>query len=366
MIAQAFDSTSAVFKTCGSPFGAQVESVTDNLLLPSSEQSQAEDWHRNGLWVERPMSLETGAVFAGQQLTTDPQLERTVVYQHWTRRLDVFCIVGVLFPADKGNTGVLSVHRTGATGSFGDADLRQMRVLLPHMRRALGLRHRSRKTALEQSVALQAMGCIEAGILVVDASCTVLYANRAAKQILRSGREICMQGQRLQIEDPNLGNRLARLVREAMEKAARKTQLPGAALPVLRPGRLPITLLVSPWRVASAPMGLDQPAAMIFIRDPENSVSTAGEILRGLFGLTRTEAAIALAISQGHSPARIAADLCVGLGTVRTHLNQVLAKTATARQGALAALVARSVAGIALTPHPGHGACLGGEHSSSP
>lgn len=345
-VADAFASTSAVLKTCGGPLGPQLASVTDNLRISTQEQSWADHWHRNDLWVERSAQLELGQVFTSQSLMPDAQFERTGFYQDWTRRLDIYHMVGVLFPTGHGETGVLGVHRARAAGPYGEADRRALETLCPHVRRALTLRDRLGKTALAQSAALAALERIETGLLVVDACCTVLYANRAAEQLLESSREIRTQAQRLRIDDPGLNNRLARLVREAVRTAAGESHLPGTAIAVARPGRLPVTLLVSPWRATLAPADIAQPAAMIFIRDPEASGSATGQTLRELFGLTRAEAAIAVAIGEGQSLEHIATALGVGLGIVRTHLKKALDKTGTSRQAALAALVARSVAGI--------------------
>ncbi|CAM5278497.1 helix-turn-helix transcriptional regulator [Eoetvoesiella caeni] len=351
-IAKAFDSTSVVLKICGGPLGPQLTSVTDNLRISAREQSWADHWHRNDLWVERSALLDTGQVFTSRSLMPDAQFERTGFYQDWTRRLDIYHMVGVLFPSGHGETGVLGVHRIRAADPYGEADRRQLYALFPHVRRALALGDRLRESELAQSASLEALERIETGVLVVDASCTVLYANRAAEWLLESSLEIRVQGQRLGIDDPSLNNRLARLIREAEQTAAGRVHLPSPAMAVARSDRLPITLLVAPWRATWAPADIAQPAAMIFIRDPEISASATNQTLRELFGLTRAEAVIATAIGEGQSPERIAAALGVGLGTVHTHLKKALAKTGTSRQGALAALVARSVAGISIPAVP--------------
>jgi DNA-binding CsgD family transcriptional regulator len=83
----------------------------------------------------------------------------------------------------------------------------------------------------------------------------------------------------------------------------------------------------------------ERPAALVFIRDPEAPL--AATRLRELFGLTRTEAAVAAGLGDGKSLENIAADLGTGIGTVRTHLKRVLAKTGTHRQAQLVALLAR-------------------------
>jgi DNA-binding CsgD family transcriptional regulator len=65
--------------------------------------------------------------------------------------------------------------------------------------------------------------------------------------------------------------------------------------------------------------------------------------LRELFGLTRTEASVAAALGRGASLENIAANMGIGLATVRSHLKRILAKTGTHRQAETAALLARSV-----------------------
>lgn len=345
-VADAFGSPSAVLKTYDRELNPQLESATDNLRIGTREQSWAEHWHRHDLWVERSSLLDKGDVFTSQRLIPDAQFERTGFHQDWTRRLDIYHMVGVLFPGSNGGVGVLGVHRPRASGAYGEADCRQLKALFPHVQRALGLRLRFRDAALAQNAALDALDRIDTGVLVVDESGWVLYASRAAEQLLRSERDIRASGGRFRIDDPGLNDRLARLIREAVQTAGGKAQLPGAALAIPRVGRLPVTLLVSPWRAAWTPLDVGRPAAMIFLRDPERSESASAQTLRELFGLTRAEAAIALAIGQGQSLEQIAALSGVGIGTVRTHLKRALTKTDTHRQATLAALVARSVAGI--------------------
>ncbi|MHB9842278.1 helix-turn-helix transcriptional regulator [Paraburkholderia terrae] len=262
------------------------------------------------------------------------------------QQLNIYHMVGVLFPVGRDKTGVLGVHRLRAAGRYIESDCDELRHLFPHVQRALALRERLRHTVLAQGAAMDALERVDTGVLVVNASCVVLYANRAAERLLKSSSEIRTHLQCLCIDDPALNNRMARLVRDAVWTGDGKAHAPGAALAVPRPGRLPVTLLVVPWRENWTNDSASQPAASIFIRDPEASGPGACETLRELFGLTRAEAAIAVAIGEGQSLDQIAATFGVGLGTVRTHLKRALAKTGTSRQGALASLVARSVAGI--------------------
>ncbi|MFC4274569.1 helix-turn-helix transcriptional regulator [Achromobacter aloeverae] len=348
-IAATFSSSSAVLKTCGGAREPQLESVTDNLRIAPGERAWADYWHQNDLWVERSAQLKMGDVFTSQRLLTDVQFERTGFYQDWTRKLDIYHMVGVLFPVGKGEIGVLGVHRAKDAGPYGAADRHRLEALYLHVRRALGMRHRLHEIALAHHAAVDALERLDTGVMVVDASCTVLYANRAAEGLLRAAQGHRARDRRFCLDDPALNARLAKSVREAARIAEgqyHQYPRPGTAIAVPRTGRLPITLIVSPWKAEWAPADVARPAAMIFLRDPETSAPTAAQTSMELFGMTRAEATVAIAISQGASLESIAASLGVRLGTVPTHLKKALLKTGTQRQGALAALVARSVAGI--------------------
>ena len=61
--------------------------------------------------------------------------------------------------------------------------------------------------------------------------------------------------------------------------------------------------------------------------------------LRGAFGLTATEAEVALALVGGASASAIARDRAVSLETIRSHLKTIFAKTGTRRQAHLVALI---------------------------
>jgi DNA-binding CsgD family transcriptional regulator len=66
------------------------------------------------------------------------------------------------------------------------------------------------------------------------------------------------------------------------------------------------------------------------------------ETLRRLFGLTATEAKLAVEIGRGDTVAYIARAHRLRVATVRTHLAAIFAKTQTRRQAELAMLLART------------------------
>jgi len=75
----------------------------------------------------------------------------------------------------------------------------------------------------------------------------------------------------------------------------------------------------------------------LFARRDQNVI----ERLTRAFNLTRAEARLALWLAEGGSIAEYAQSAGISLGTARTHLKAVFAKTGAHRQSALASLVLR-------------------------
>jgi DNA-binding CsgD family transcriptional regulator len=70
-------------------------------------------------------------------------------------------------------------------------------------------------------------------------------------------------------------------------------------------------------------------AVVLTVHDPERAAQGRPEIWRKMFGLTCAEARVAVLTMRGLSDSMIASKLSIGIGTVRTHQKQLLAKTET-------------------------------------
>ena len=81
-------------------------------------------------------------------------------------------------------------------------------------------------------------------------------------------------------------------------------------------------------------------AVLLLVRDPAGTSPPAGALLIGLFGLTGAEARVATALLAADGPREVAAQLGIGLSTVRTHLHRLYDKTGTRRQAELVWLLA--------------------------
>jgi DNA-binding CsgD family transcriptional regulator/PAS domain-containing protein len=344
-IARTFGSISTALQLRNTRDGnVELLSLTDNLDLPLMADYRSHYW-RHDQWANRAAELGMSRVFASKDLISDAALARTEYCQDWLRRLGVFYVVGSVFPIAEDEICVFGAHRARAQGTYEEDEKRPVAEFLPHLRRALQLRSRLAAPAMEKNAALDALERTETATIVVARDGRILYANRRAEALLRGCEAIGVAGGRIALADRAAAERLRFLIRDAAGTAAGSTGGAGGAFAIPRADRLPLTMLVAPFRAAKNGMGTLSPAAILFIRDPERpSLSTLA--LEGLFGLTPTEASIAAAIAEGKSPDEISAANGVSLNTVRTHLKKILAKTGTSRQAELVALLLRSVAAL--------------------
>lgn len=340
-IAEAFGSTSTVLKLQADDARITLLECTDNLIVSARQQAWAEEWHRRDLWVERSVACGMSRVVTDEELVTPEEQKQSGFYQEWLRYLGIHHMLGAIFPAADGAIGVLGIHRAQEAGAYNVSERRQAALLLPHLQRALRLRQRLASASLAQEAGAQVLDRLEVGVLVVDDTCRVMYANMGAETILRENIEIAVMGRHLFIRDPVLQDELRSLVRNAIHTARGKVACPGAARAVPRDHRLPLAVEIAPLRPCLSPFGGQRPCALVLVRDPEAPIAV--QRLRDLFGLTQTEGAVATELTSGRSLKEIATQLGIGMATVRSHLKNILAKTNTHRQAELVALLARSI-----------------------
>jgi DNA-binding CsgD family transcriptional regulator len=316
---------------------------TDNLMVSEREASWAETWHRDDLWVQRSVAYGMSRVITDEDLVTPEEQAASGFYQEWLHHLGIYHMVGAVFPGVGNKIGVLGIHRPREGGAYTPGERRKVALILPHLQRALNLRQRLAAMRQTHAATLQALDRLDTGVLMVDRYCLIMQASAMAETLLRENREISTTAGRLLLAQPPLHDKLRAMVGAAIDTARGKATPLGSALSIPRAGRLPLAIEVTPLRPLASPVS-QQPAALIFIRDPEMPIATGS--LRELFGFTRTEAAVATLLAQGNSLDEIAIKICSGPATVRSHLKQIFAKTGTHRQAELVALVARSVSSV--------------------
>jgi DNA-binding CsgD family transcriptional regulator len=115
-----------------------------------------------------------------------------------------------------------------------------------------------------------------------------------------------------------------------------------------RSGVLPdLGLVVRAVSSAGGAEGRGIPSIAVFIRDPQQAAEPPQQVISRLYGLTPTEASLAMLLANGLNLDEAAAELSVSRNTARAHLRAVFAKTGVTRQSGLVRLILNSVASFA-------------------
>jgi len=294
-------------------------------------------------WVNGGRKFGLSTVLANKDFIDEADLINSEIYQEYARPLGIFYLVGALFPIGDGEVGAIGIHRPRNASAFDEPDKALVSSFLPHLQRALQIRHQLLTPTIEEQAGREALDRTATAMLVIGRDGHILLANRNAEKLIREADAIHSVGNRLAATGRGANSRLSGLIRDAADTAAGRGCSAGGMLVLERSDRLPLTALVAPFRPGQDGFGVSLPAAILFIRDPE-AQSPARDALQALFGLTPAEARVASALADGQSLQEIATSVNVTLNTVRTQVKSILAKTDTIRQSQLVGLLLRSVA----------------------
>lgn len=341
-IADAYNSPSTVLFVNSVQTGPLWLSSTQN-LDDTARLSHANHFHKVDVWAHRAALIEKSRIFISPELISDSAFAETEIYRDWGRHVGAFRVLGSVFDVANGALAIFGIHRSRQDPAFVAEDKTALSQVFPHVKRAVQLRHRLDGRSIDGEASMLALDHAGLAVLIVDRQSHVLYANRAALAVLKRGDALRAPLNRVGALTTALTNDLDALIHGAAVTAQGKGLKSGGALRVVRPGRLPVTIFVAPFRPTQGGFGSITPAAILLIRDPEQTTASS-QTLRELFGLTGTEAAVASLLAEGHSVEEVAIAQGVSLNTTRTHLKSILLKTGTNRQAELVALLLRSVA----------------------
>ncbi len=211
--------------------------------------------------------------------------------------------------------------------------------LAPHVLRSAGLRARMQQLAAHAAVGLSALEHVPQGMAVVDAQGRVLHMNHTAEALMATGGPCRVLQGCLQFGAAAEQARFVLLATAACAQgsAPRKAHVQQPAAGAFRvAGAEPaLTVSVIPLK-ASHPLAMfRQMHLALVVFAGTGVVGTANvdaPVLRELWGLTPTEARLALALTAGESLKAFADVEGCSWHTARTHLRNTMRKSGCNRQ----------------------------------
>jgi DNA-binding CsgD family transcriptional regulator len=225
---------------------------------------------------------------------------------------------------------------------FSASNLHLMRLLAPHLDRAVRLQMRLNVANLHTELISGALDQLTLGVIFLDQTGRRVWQNKRATEIAKHPNALNFSGTGM------IGCKASgtQSLRELVSRVIRAGQT--GLLAINRDaGSRPLLLVAMPLRAGNKHEHFDsgdsRAHVVIFITDPDRSDNFTVESLRRAFDLTHREAQMAIAIAQGQGLKMAARTTGVAVTTARSQLQQVFGKTGTNHQAELVALVHRTL-----------------------
>lgn len=299
----------------------------------------AQYYHRNPL-NGPAFRTHTGDVRQASTFDTFDEFVRSEFYAEWCRPLGLIdAIQGTM---DKSATGIALItcaHHID-DGPVRPDDLRRMRLVLPHLRRAFLIARLLDLHTVRADAFAEAMDGLSTGVFFVNPAGHLVHANAAGQAMLDARDPVMLSAGHLVTSE----HAMLEAVRQAFAAALDQTIVVDAPkVSVALAGRngrhftahvLPLTSGARKEAVTSAA------TAVMFLREATVDIPAAIGAASQLYSFTPAETRVLTALVEVGSAAALPGMLGVARRTVQTHLEHLFEKTGTKRQAELVRLIA--------------------------
>jgi DNA-binding CsgD family transcriptional regulator len=308
----------------------------------------SEVYARSNVWLQREeMFRFPGVVWTGADLVSESEARSNEHFQRWLAPQGLEQQVFGLLERHSSTAHYLYAARPAAAGPFNADEVTLLRRLLPYLQRSLRSGELLRRSQDVRRVATETLEIMPIGVIQVSLGGAVLAANRIAREVMAAKDVLTIGRSGLEVERDGRRTRFRDLIGDAMKRGHHNQRGLQMAFPVVRPhGRRPLSIAIMPVRLQSQNASWEEPAAVIFIGDPDRKSEIDESRLRQLYGLTNAEARVAALLACGHRLDEIAEMLDVAYETTRKHLKKVLSKAETDRQAELVRMIVTGPGGL--------------------
>jgi DNA-binding CsgD family transcriptional regulator len=229
--------------------------------------------------------------------------------------------------------GEFSMSRHESAGAGADRDVAVVRLLAPHIRRAVAISDVLNMQTIQIDTFESAFDLLQAGALFVDHDCKIIHTNRAARALLEKGSPIQSVHGELKTRLPQTSAALEKAVAVVEEPTVGRM---GIGVPVPQAEGDPAYIHVLPLMTGDTRSRLaPRASAALFVTVKDGGAGPPAEAIAAVFDLSPAEIRVLQWLLAGRAPAEIADDLGLAMPTVRSHLASIYAKTGTSRQSDL-------------------------------
>jgi len=283
--------------------------------------------------IEAPMAVADMMPYA--------EFLETRFYREWVRPQGLVDFLSAVLDRSATSVAMFGIFRHERNGVADAEAYRRMRLIVPHIRRAVLIGRMFDLKAAEAATFADTLDGLSAGMFLVDADGQIIHGNAAAHVMLGAGNVLRAAAGKLVACDAQAARQLRDVFSTAGQgDAALGTK--GIALPLTaQDGERYVAHALPLTSGTRRRAGVAYTAAAaLFVRKASVAGPSPHQVLGQAFKLTPTEVRVLLAIVETGGVPEVAAALGIADTTVKTHLGRVFEKTGATRQADLVKLVA--------------------------
>lgn len=309
------------------------------------------DPHYRQLYFEKYVKLDpatTGHFFAEieQPIATADlipydQFLETRFYQEWAKPQGLVDFVSAVLEKSLTSVAMFGVFRHERDGLVDAETRRRMRLVVPHIRRAVLIGGLFDCRKAEAASFADILDGLNAGMILVNNCGQIVHANTAGHAILGAGDFLRTVDGRLAAGDALVDQTLHEIFAAANNGDA-EIGSKGIAVPLIAcDGENYVAHILPLTSGARRRAGIVYAAAAaVFVRKAALEAPSAPETIAKAYKLTPTELRVLLAIVEVGGVPEVAVALGVAESTIKTHVGRLFEKTGAGRQADLVKLVA--------------------------
>lgn len=321
-------------------FASPVLSVSSALREGAEVYNQG--WWREDIVLQTAQRLgldQAGVTFADDFLSPETKA-RNAYFQDFLRAYGIGSVSTVVARPNDGDTIAINVQRRYGLAPPGAAERLRFVALSRSLTRALSIRLRLGHAEAARHTLVRSLADFDCAAAIADDQGRIVETNSAFQALAAQG--LAVRRRRVQIATASAQLRFDALLQAVVTGAAGTVpdtlMLPRAA------GGLPILARITPLagpaaeRLSATTL---RHGALILMFDAAHAAYPDLQRILARFGLSPSQARVALLIGAGHTVRSAADVLAVGEETVRTHLKGAFARLGLSRQSDLVRLLAR-------------------------
>lgn len=252
----------------------------------------------------------------------------------------------VLLARSANRFGSLSIHRRSWQPLFQDEELAFLRIVAPHVRRAVMISDMLGQRTLERDMLAATLDRLAVGVVLLDECSRILHANEAARELLADVGTLRRSDDRLVATDPIAARELTQAVADAASGTTIDIPRPGIVVSLRsRTGKHDAAWVLPLDGGLRREFAADFSAKVaVFVPGSGDTTAFPAELFVKRYAITPAECRVMVHLVQGMTPVEAADTLGISLPTAKTHLARLFEKTGTSRQADLVRLAMSALA----------------------